>query len=221
MIHTSKVLIGILAAAMMITFSVNNSVSQVTDIDGNVYKSVAIGSQEWTAENLNVEHYRNGDIIPQVQDSNEWKNLTTGAWCYFENNTDFGKTYSKLYNWYAINDSRGLAPEGWHVPGDAEWNTLTAFLGGDKVAGGKLKTTTLWNVPNTDASNSSGFSSLPAGVRTNTGSFAFFGIAAYFWSSSAFNKEQALVYFMYSFNTNVNLSHGSKALGLPCRCIKD
>jgi uncharacterized protein (TIGR02145 family) len=99
--------------------------------------------------NLNVSHYRNGDVIPQVTDPTAWSSLTTGAWCYYNNDTANGTVYGKLYNWYAVNDPRGLSPQGWHVPTDAEWTNLTSCLGGESLAGGKMKATTLWDSPNT------------------------------------------------------------------------
>ncbi len=145
---------------------------------------VRIGTQIWMTRNLNVSRYRNGDPIPQVQDPSAWAALTTGAWCYYENNTVNGTTYGKLYNWYAVNDPRGLAPTGYHVPSDGEWTTLTTFLGGESVAGGKMKATTLWNSPNTGATNSSGFTGLPGGIRNRFGSIFDIGFNGNWWSSS-------------------------------------
>lgn len=148
-----------------------NSYSQQTEIftdarDDKVYKIVKIGNQVWMAENLNTSHYLNGDSIPQVQDKAEWVALTTGAWCYYQNDAENGKTYGKLYNWYAVNDPRGLAPEGWHIPTDAEWIALIDYLGGTNVAGGKMKQigTVHWISPNLGATNESGFSALPGGL---------------------------------------------------------
>jgi len=106
--------------------------------------SVKIGNQVWMSTNLNVDIYRNGDIIPQVTDPTAWAELTTGAWCYYNNDSLKGAIYGKLYNWYAVNDPRGLAPKGWHIPTDEEWITLVNSLGGDTVAGGKMKSTGTW-----------------------------------------------------------------------------
>ncbi|MCX6159142.1 MAG: fibrobacter succinogenes major paralogous domain-containing protein [Ignavibacteriae bacterium] len=181
--------IVIFMAAIIISFGFNKSISQATDIDGNVYKTVKIGNQEWMAENLNVGHYRNGDVIPQVQDDNEWENLRTGAWCYYENEKSNGKTYGKLYNWYAVNDPRGLAPEGWHIPSDVEWNIIIDYLGGGDVAGGKMKAKTKWESPNTGATNESGFTGLPGGLRGYDGIFYYIGKTADFWSSSEESNE--------------------------------
>ena len=115
------------------------------------------------AENLNVEYYRNGDIIPQVQDEHEWASLKTGAWCYYENDPANGKKYGKLYNWYAVNDTRGLVPEGWHIPSYSEWRELIEYLGEDS-AGTKMKSTSGW-FENGNGTNSSGFGALGAGYR--------------------------------------------------------
>ncbi len=194
---------------------------QVKDIDGNIYKTVTIGTQEWTAENLNVSKYRNGDVIPQVQDKNEWSNLTTGAWCYYENKTSNGKTYGKLYNWYAVVDYRGLAPKGWHIPSDAEWSKLTDYLGGDKVAGGKLKARTLWNSPNTGATNSSGFTAFPGGVRYSIGLYNLIGKYGYFWSAS--EDDYYLAWYRglgYDYSV-VSRSISIKEDGFSIRCVRD
>ncbi len=111
---------------------------------GGYTQTVTIGSQVWASTNLNVSTYRNGDIIPQVQDRNIWTSLTTGAWCYYDNDPSNGTKYGKLYNWYAVNDPRGLAPKGYHIPTNAEWTTLTDYLGGKDVAGTKLKSAKGW-----------------------------------------------------------------------------
>src|SRR5450759_3473794 len=140
--------------------------------------SVTICTQVWMLKNLDVSTYRNGDLIPKVTDPTAWSALTTGAWCWCSNDSATNaSTYGKLYNRYAVNDPRGLPPTGWHVPSDAEWNTLITCLGGDPfVAGGAMKETgtTHWQSPNTDATNSSGFTGLPGGLR-DTGPFSAVG----------------------------------------------
>ena len=143
--------------------------------------TIVIGTQQWMEKNLDVLTYRNGDIIPQVTDPTAWAALTTGAWCYYNNDVANGAIYGKLYNWYAVNDPRGLAPTGWHVPSDAEWTTLETTLGGDPVAGGKMKVagTTRWTTPNTGATNESGFAGLPGGTRNNNGTFSNVGSNGY------------------------------------------
>ena len=131
---------------------------------------VSIGKQVWTTKNLEVETYRNGEAITQQQDATAWSKLSTGAWCYYENNTANGTTYGKLYNWFAVNDSRGLAPKGYHIPSDAEWKILTDYLGGESVAGTKMKSTSGWQNKG-NGTNSSGFAELPGGTRMDEGNF--------------------------------------------------
>ncbi|MBZ0203697.1 MAG: fibrobacter succinogenes major paralogous domain-containing protein [Ignavibacteria bacterium] len=214
---SNKVLIAFLISAIFISFSINKSISQVTDFDGNVYKTLIIGNQEWMAENLNIEHYRNGDVIPQVQDENQWNNLTTGAWCYYENNSDNGKTFGKLYNWYAVNDSRGLAPEGWHIPSDSDWLQLSDYLGGKDVAGGKMKATALWDTPNTGATNESGFTAYPGSCHQ----YLYFktGQYCYFWSSTEVNSYHAWNRYLYYGDSALLRSVEIKLRGLSVRCV--
>ena len=194
--------------------------SKVIDIDSNVYNTVTIGTQEWTAENLNVEHYRNGDIIPQVKYANEWSQLTTGAWCYYDNKVENGKIYGKLYNWYAVPDKRGIAPEGFHIPSDAEFIKLTDFLGGEEVTGGKLKSTTLWESPNTGATNESGLSALPGGDR-GVLDFDAFGKFGCFWSSTSYDYSIAWSHDLF-YNYSVKFHFKKLKLhGLSVRCVRD
>jgi uncharacterized protein (TIGR02145 family) len=208
----------------------------VTDKSGNVYKTVKIGSQEWTTENLNVEHYRNGDLIPQVQDAKEWAKLTTGAWCYYNNEKSKGRNFGKLYNWYAVNDPRGLAPEGWHVPSDAEWTQLTDYLGGvtkeiirqdgvkywfiDNV-GEKLKATALWFGLNNKATNEIGFTAFPGGMRPDWNDFCDIHQLSYFWSSLEFNSDKAWYRHLYWKMSGVVRNFDNKMNGLSVRCVKN
>jgi uncharacterized protein (TIGR02145 family) len=184
---------------------------------------VQIGNQIWMTKNLNTSRYQNGDPIPQVQDQIQWQNLTTGAWCYYENNTANGKIYGKLYNWYAVNDSRGLAPQGWHIPTIDEFNTLSNFLGGVNVAGGKMKATgiTYWLSPNVEATNSSGFTGLPGGSR-GTNSFLFINNYAYFWSSTSTTQNNAWIIGLDYNTDNLFISDFFfKPNGFSVRCIKN
>lgn len=216
----NQVILSVFLIVMCFIFGFNNSYSQVTDKDGNTYKTVTIGSQEWMAENLNVEHYRNGDKIPQVQNKDEWKKLTTGAWCYYESSTENGKTYGKLYNWYAVNDSRGLAPDGWHIPSDAEWTALIDFLGGNKDAGEKMKSTELWeNIK--WATNESGFSAIPGGYCDDSYRFKFLGKQSCFWSSTSNNTVASWIRELHNNIKDVKRDTFSKKYGLSVRCIKD
>jgi len=193
----------------------------VTDIDGNVYHFITIGTQVWMVENLKVTHYRNGDLIPNVTDNTAWSNLVTGAYCDYNNGPGISTTYGKLYNWYAVNDSRNIAPSGWHVPTDAEWTTLTTYWGGESIAGGKLKEvgTTHWQSPNTGATNESGFTALPGGWHSDD----FYGIGetCRWWSSTAGgNGGWERIIDNYSAEVERS-SYASSTLGLSVRCVKD
>ena len=202
-------------------FGNNSTNSQVTDVDGNVYKTLKIGEQEWMAENLNVSHYRNGDIIRQMQNDTEWTKFTTGGWCYYQNGSANVKTYGKLYNWYAVNDIRGLAPKGWHIASDKEWIQLIDYLGGEETAGGKLKASILWEIPNEDASNESGFSALPGGMRLYNGYLFGIGYYACFWSSSEDGNSNAWNRYLGNESSKVNRYSNYKQDGMSVRCVKD
>lgn len=186
-------------------------------------ESVKIGNQIWMLKNLNVDHYRNGDPIPEVTDATAWKNLTTGAWCYNNNDPNLGVLYGKLYNWYAVNDIRGLAPEGWHVASDAEWTSLVNYLGGGSIAGGKLKETGTnhWHTPNTGATNESGFTALPGGYRDANGSFNNVSDSGLWWTSPngiSTNTKSRFLHYSYG---NIYTYIDAKGGGFSIRCIKD
>ena len=185
--------------------------------------AIVIGTQQWMRENLDVLTYRNGDIIPQVTDPTAWAALTTGAWCYYNNDVANGAIYGKLYNWYAVNDPRGLAPTGWHVPTDDEWTTLTTRLGGTTVAGGKMKVagTTSWTTPNTGATNESGFAGLPGGFRSTNGSFYDVGSFGYWWSSTEDYATYAWLRDLLYINGVIDRASGSKRDGFSVRCLRD
>jgi uncharacterized protein (TIGR02145 family) len=185
--------------------------------------TIVIGKQQWMEKNLDVVTYRNGDIIPQVTDPTAWAALTTGAWCYYNNDPANGAIYGKLYNGYAVNDARGLAPQGWHIPTDAEWDTLSIKIGGNSVAGGKMKTTgtTRWTTPNTDATNESGFAGLPGGGRFSGGTFSNVGTNGYWWSATdLFISNTWYRYLLYD-NGNLYRSGHNKANGVSIRCLRD
>ncbi len=193
-------------------------------IDENCIPSVTICNQVWMLKNLDVTKYRNGDDIPQVTNDAAWGTLTSGAWCYFENNTANGTTYGKLYNWYAVNDPRGLAPAGWHVPSYAEWTTLSDCLGGEFVAGGKMKETgtTHWLSPNTGADNSSGFAGLPGGGRDSNGSFiGLFGYISYWWSANEFSGDFGWLRYISYDQTFLGINYYTKSYGFSVRCLRD
>jgi uncharacterized protein (TIGR02145 family) len=189
--------------------------------------SVTIGTQKWMTVNLDIETYRNGDIIPQVTDLAIWVALKTGAWCYYNNDVANGAKYGKLYNWYAVNDSRGLAPQGWHIPTDAEWTTLGNFLGGDDVAGAKLKEvgTLTWRSPNTNATNESGFSGLPGGnVDFSFGFINPVGSVGSWWSSTELDYPNIIFAWSRTLNYNsgrLGRNSSVKKDGYSVRCLRD
>ena len=222
---------------------INIAGPNVTDIDGNTYQSVTNCGLTFTKQNLNVSKYSDGTPIPQVTDPTLWGNLTTGAWCYYNNDPANGAVYGKLYNWYAaagIYDAasasnpalrKKLAPTGWHIPTDGEWSSLINCLdpnadGGNNfanTAGGKMKSTgtSLWQSPNTAATNESGFTGLPGGYRSNYGAFYDVGNGGDWWSSSEYFTTFARNrYLSYSYG-NANRNYGNKEDGFSVRCLRD
>ncbi len=200
------------------------STTSVTDIDGNTYSVVTIGSQCWLGENLKVTHYRNGDAVSEVTDSVDWKALTTEAMCSYGNDNANDAVYGKLYNWFAANDPRGLCPQGWRLPHDNDFTILTEYLDpDDEYAGGRLKEvgTEHWESPNEGANNSSGFSGLPGGMRFKEGHFDHIGKRGLFWSSR--NDGDFEGYFLtLTYETAVaHQTHLYKQNGFSCRCIKE
>ena len=192
----------------------------ITDIDGNIYKIVKIGEQYWMAENLRVTRYRNGDSITLITDNNEWKNTTSGAYCVYGNTDDFISSYGFLYNWYAIDDERNISPEGWHIPTEAEWNTLFNSLGGYEIAGGKMKETgtSHWNSPNSGATNESGFSARGGGRRWRDGPFMDLKVSADFWQK---NVDWGFSWGLYNQNTHISGTWRFNVEGISIRCVKD
>ena len=195
----------------------------IKDIDGNVYKIVTIGTQVWMAENLKTTKYNDGRAIPNVKDHYEWRESTTSAYCWYNNDIANKYIYGALYNWFTVNTGK-LCPKGWHVPTDAQWTILTTFLGGDSVAGGKLKETdaTKWTYPNTGAINASRFTALPGGCRNDNGTYLDFGIYGYWWSSTEYNSS-AIAHFRYmSYDlASVNRRYYFKESGYSVRCLRD
>lgn len=204
-----------------------DSVPTVTDIDGNIYSTVKIGKQVWMTSNLKTTHYRNGDAIPNVTSNSAWVALTTGAQCTYNNTivADSINLFGRLYNFYAVSDSRKIAPIGWHVPSDAEWTILTTYLG--SIAGGRMKEigTTHWTFPNTDALNDSKFSALPGGCRDSylyPGAFYRLGDDGAWWSSTEYDATGAWWLDLYFHSSGVNRnSYNAKSLGFSVRCVKD
>jgi len=197
----------------------------VTDIESNIYNAVIIGNQVWMAENLKVTKYRDGTAIPTGHTNSDWANLSTGAYAIYNNNaSNEVDTYGNLYNWYAVDDSRNIAPEGWHVPTVAEWTTLISYLGGGQVAGGKLKETgtTHWNSPNEGATNESGFTALPGGYRNyENGNYSFMGKLGYFWSTTDHVSGRAWSRPLHYMGSHISSNSETKGHGFSIRCVRE
>jgi uncharacterized protein (TIGR02145 family) len=204
----------------------------MTDQEGNVYKTIVIGTQEWMAENLNTSIYRNGEAIPTNLDNAAWESTTSGAWAFYNYDASYACPYGKLYNWYTCADARQLCPVGWHVPTDPEWTVLTNYLGGEGVAGGKMKTTGtieaaieaatgLWYSPNAGAINSSGFSGVPGGYRFVGGGYDNIGDYGIWWSSSEFDTDYAWRRYLYFNDGYANRDYNRKQIGYSVRCLRD
>jgi uncharacterized protein (TIGR02145 family) len=193
----------------------------VTDVEGNVYNTILIGSQCWTKENLKTSKFANNTSIPAVTIGADWTNLTTGAWCNYNNNIQQNPSYGKLYNFYAVTDSRAVCPSGWHVPDQNEYSAALNFLGGTTVAGGKLKSTSpLWNQPNTGATDFSGFSGLPVGQRLADGSFSGSGTFAGFWTVST-SFQNAISYSLTNDTQVITSNNSNGKSGQSVRCVQD
>jgi uncharacterized protein (TIGR02145 family) len=198
--------------------------TRVTDIDGNSYNTVNIGKQEWVSKDLNVSHFRNGDLIPEAEDASAWMKADwkkTPAWCYYNGDASYGKVYGKLYNWYAVIDPRGLAPKGWHIPTDLEWKTMSIYLGGDSAAGTKMKYTKDWDSTG-NGTNESGFRGMPCGARNGDASFAGIGKYVDWWS---YSKTDTVAIPSLGYNDGIiDITYGGDdwgACGFSVRCLKD
>lgn len=204
----------------------SNEWTPISDIDGNIYKTIKIGDQLWMQSNLNVSHFKNGDIIPEVKNDKEWFETSKQkkpAWCYYNNDPAHADIYGKMYNWYAVNDPRGLAPEGWHVASEIEWSRLINGVGGDNSAGGRLKSTQYWKSPNTDATDAVGFYALPGGSRATFG-YSFGMLQEYGrWWTSTIDEDQLNAWdiFMYHNKKSIEKDKNSPGDGASVRCIKD
>ena len=197
----------------------------VTDIDGNVYNTVIIGTQVWMVENLKTTKYRNGDPIQYISDSTQWNiYFNTGAYCTYRNDNSYANIYGHLYNWYAVNDNRNIAPSGWHIPSNDEWTTLTTFLGGISVAGSKLKEagTVHWASPNTGATNETGFAALPGVYRNGyDGMYNWISDLLYLWSSDKISSSTAYCQVMEYNYAESSYGFFEKIFGFSVRCLKD
>ena len=208
-----KPIIPIIVSILYFTYE-NNALAQ----------QIKIGTQIWATKNLEVSNFRNGEPIPEARTDAEWEKAWqkgNPAWCYYDNDLANGAKYGKLYNWYAVNDPRGLAPKGWHIPSNEEWTTLTDNLGGkDVVAGTKMKSSSGWK-DNRNGSNSSGFAGLPGGFRGNGGAFSNVGANGFWWSSSESITGYAWNRFLYDNNGGVGRGTYDEHYGFSVRCLGD
>jgi uncharacterized protein (TIGR02145 family) len=202
--------------------TVSSTGTTITDLEGNVYTTVNIGTQVWMTSNLRSTKFRDGTSIPLVTDNTNWANLSTPAYCWYNNDPSNKGTYGALYNWYTVNTSK-VCPTGWHVPTDTEWSALIDYLGGETTVGGTLKEigTSHWQTPNTNATDVAGFKALPGGYRYNQGSFSGVGSSANWWSAPEFSTS--LAWYRYvNYNNNFVGNGGSfKYNGFSIRCLKD
>ena len=201
---------------------------EISDADGNNYHSVItryreVGQQEWMIENLKVTKYSNGDPISNASDGVQWANTSAGAFCSYGNDISNCTPYGQLYNWYAVNDSRKLCPSGWHVPTDAEWTSIITYLGGESVAGGKLKEdgTDHWKSPNTGATNEILFMALPGGLRSYDAAFNNISYYGYWWSATEISTTTAWFRQMSSVSQEMTRGPQLKNSGFSVRCLKD
>jgi uncharacterized protein (TIGR02145 family) len=206
-------------------FTFKNQSQTVIDYDGNVYDTVIIGTQVWLKENLKVTHYNNGVPIPNVTSNTAWASLVTGARCYYNNDSVANDSvYGPLYNWYAVTDINNICPSGWHVSTNAEWQTTETSLGGTYIAGGKMKEagTEHWLSPNTGATNESGFTGLPGGMRDPINNdFRDIGGNGLWWTATAYNASMAWSTYMWYLFAGVDHNPGTKKYGFSIRCVKD
>ena len=198
----------------------------VTDYDGNVYHTLQIGHQTWMLENLVVTHYRDGTLIPNIQDSIQWGEQTTGAYCFYTDSSYNIINYGLLYNWYAASDT-GIAPIGFHVAADSDWAVLVNYLGGYTIAGGEMKTTdtTFWFTPNdADTANYSGFNAIPCGYRsliTTDSAYQSLNYGGYWWSVTSVNAMQSSYWYIYDSSTAIYTGVLDDRWGLGIRCVKN
>ena len=199
--------------------------SGMTDIDGNTYTSIIVGDMEWSVENLRVSKFNNGDAIPYVSMGSNWASTTTAAYAYYSNDPTYNLVYGKWYNWYAVDDSRGLCPTGWHVATNQEWNDLEIMLGGFSLAGGVLKSNSeLWYTTTKPGSDAIGFKAEPNGVASNNGNSDQIRNHAWFWTSTGFDTNSAFYRPLESASHYIPDWHGrryGKGSGMGCRCVKD
>jgi uncharacterized protein (TIGR02145 family) len=230
---TPLLLLLLLSANVIFTLT-RVQAQTVTDADGNIYNTVTIGTQVWMKENLKVTHYRNGDLIPNITDTAAWRLSDSGARCYFDNDSiSYCATYGALYNWYAVNDKRAIAPDGWHIPTESDWNKLEIYLDytvdtnatewlGTNI-GGKLKEAGYvhWLSPNIGATNSSGFTALPGGGRSKDGLYGGIFQLGDWWAINTYDSTTAWKRYLYYYTQQIERSMWFKNCGWSVRCVRN
>ena len=209
-----------LISGLILAFSCSsNKKGQVSDIEGNVYTTITIGSQTWMAENLKTAKYNDGTVIPEIKVDSVWSTMNSGALSWFNNDpAGYKDSYGAYYNWYAVSTGK-LCPTGWHVPSDKEWRALTGFLGDEMVAGKEMKSTSGW-ARNGNGINSSGFSGLPFGFRNHKGRFGSQGNGGYWWSNTA-NAANAWYCVLFAKDNTASKYYGLKESGFSVRCLRN
>jgi uncharacterized protein (TIGR02145 family) len=219
---------AILLFVGFVFFALNIQAQTVTDIDGNVYQTVTIGTQIWLVENLKTTRLNDGVPISLVSDSIAWGNLTTPGYCWYYNDAaSYKNTYGAIYNWYTVGTGK-LCPANWHVPSDNEWTVLTDFLGGGQLAGGKMKSTGtiengtgLWYAPNTGATNESGFTAFPGGRRFPDGSYNMYKFLGWWWATTEWVSVSAYYRSLGNLTAEVYVGATYKNYGFSVRCVKN
>ncbi len=225
-VYLRVILLTVAGIIMVVVLPAQQSGGYVSDIDGNRYKTVTIGRQEWMGENLKVTKLNNGSEISNVTDMAGWTRITDAAYCWYDNDIANREVYGALYNWLAVSTGK-LCPAGWRVPDESDWKVLTSFLGGEDIAGGKLKEKGLlhWNSPNRGATDETGFAAVPGGYRYGqywgSGTYYEKGLNSYFWSAGECTPTHAWSRTAHAGNTKLYRSFFTKNKGFSVRCIKD
>ena len=220
----SLILSAVLITTMTASFNGGVGSEESSGINNSpTFKEVKIGNQVWMVENLNVDKFRNGDPIPHAKTREEWEKAGKNkqpAWCYYDNDPANGEKYGKLYNWYVVNDPRGLAPKGWKIPSDEDWKRLRDFSGSFFDAGKKMKSTSGWKEDG-NGTNESGFSGLPGGIRLNDGTFEYVGNYGFWWGSTEHDTYVAWRIYLF-YNSDYAVRGGAnKGDGFSVRCLRD
>lgn len=195
----------------------------ILDIDENVYSTITIGSQTWMMQNLKTTKYRNGDKITNIPTNMNWASSTFGAFCNYENTNSNVTKFGRLYNWFSINDLRNIAPEGWRIPTETDWQILINYLGGEDICGGKLKDQAIgyWQQPNTGATNESGFTARAGGHRAPNGFYQNILLSTSFWTSSPYDSDSAVAFSLVNNSSIISKTIFANKTGLSVRCLKE